>query len=125
MYCEVGQLDEAERWALRSAELGSIDDASTQMLWREAQAMVLAHRGQHADAERLAREAVEIGEKTEALNALADTYADLGEVLTLAGRRKQAAEALGQALAHYEAKENVVMAGRMRDRLAALQAEVG
>ena len=125
MYCEVGRLDEAERWALRSAELGSIDDASTQMLWREAQAMVLAHRGQHADAERLAREAVEIGEKTEALNALADTYADLGEVLTLAGRRKQAAEALGQALAHYEAKENVVMAGRMRDRLAALQAEVG
>ena len=95
------------------------------MLWREAQAKVLAHRGQHADAERLAREAVEIGEKTEALNALADTYADLGEVLTLAGRREQAAEALEQALAHYEAKENVVMAGRMRDRLAALQAEVG
>ncbi len=124
-YCEVGRLDEAEHWALRSAELGSIDDASTQMLWREAQAKVLAHRGQHDDAERLAREAVEIGEKTEALNALADTYADLGEVLTLAGRREQAAEALGQALAHYEAKENVVMAGRMRDRLAALQAEVG
>jgi hypothetical protein len=30
-----------------------------------------------------------------------------------------------QALSRYEAKENVVMAGRMRERLAALRAEVG
>ena len=40
VYCELGQLDEAERWASRAAELGSSDDASTQMLWRDAQAMV-------------------------------------------------------------------------------------
>jgi class 3 adenylate cyclase/tetratricopeptide (TPR) repeat protein len=124
-YCEVGRLDDAERWATRAAELGSGDDASTQMLWREAQAIVQAQRGQHAEAARLAREAVEIGKQTEALNAQADTYADLGEVLTLAGRREEAAEALGQALARYEAKENVVMAGRMRERLASLRTEVG
>jgi class 3 adenylate cyclase/tetratricopeptide (TPR) repeat protein len=124
-YCEVGRLDEAERWAARSAELGSADDASTQMLWRDARALAQAHRGQDAEAERLAREAVEIGEQTEALNAQAGTYADLGEVLTLAGRREEAAEALEQALARYEAKENVVMTGRTRERLGALRAEVG
>jgi tetratricopeptide (TPR) repeat protein len=125
VYCEVGRLDEAERWAARSAELGSGDDASTQMLWREARAKVQAHRGQHAEAERLAREAVRIGERTEALNAQADTYADLAEVLALAGRRKEAAAALEQALGRYEAKENVVMAGRMRERLASLRTGVG
>jgi class 3 adenylate cyclase/tetratricopeptide (TPR) repeat protein len=124
-YCDLGRFDEAERWAVRSAELGSSDDASTQMLWRDARAIAHARRGQHSEAERLAREAVEIGEQTEALNAQADTYADLGEVLMLAGRREEAVGALEHALARYEAKENVVSAGRMRERLATLRAEVG
>jgi tetratricopeptide (TPR) repeat protein len=124
-YYELGQLDEAEPWAARSAELGASDDATTQMFWRQARAKVLARRGEHADAERLAREAVEIGERTESSNAQADTYADLGEVLALAGRPQDAAEALEQALSRYEAKENLVMAARIRERLAALRAEVG
>lgn len=121
VYCDAGQLEEAERWASRAAELGSNDDASTQMLWRDAQALVESHRGRHGRAARVAREAVHIGEHTEALNAQAETYADLGEVLALAGRHEQAAEALEEALARYEAKENLVMAGRLRDRLAALR----
>jgi class 3 adenylate cyclase len=124
-YCEVDRLDEAERWAGRAAELGSSDDASTQMLWRDAQALVEAKRGQHTAAERLAREAVEIGRRTEALNAQADTFADLGEVLALADRREEAATATEQALARYEAKENLVRAGWMRERLAELQARAG
>ena len=49
-------------------ELGASDDATTQMLWRQARAKVLARRGEHAEAERLAREAVAIGEKTDMLN---------------------------------------------------------
>jgi len=89
VYSDLGQLEEAERWASRAAELSSSDDASTQMLWRDAEALVEAHRGQHARAERLAREAVRIGEQTEALNAQAETYADLGEVLALAGRHRR------------------------------------
>jgi tetratricopeptide (TPR) repeat protein len=125
VYCDAGRLEDAEHWASRAAELGSTDDASTQMLWRDAQALVEAHRGQHATAERLAREAVQIGEQTEALNAQAETYADLGEVLALASRRKKAAAALEQALARYEAKENLVMAGLVRERLGALRTEVG
>src|SRR5262245_11904442 len=120
-YVDVGGLDEAERWAGRAAELGSSDDASTQMLRREAQALVEAKRGQHAAAERLAREAVEIGGRTEALNAQADTFADLGEVLTLDDRREEAAKACEEALARYEAKENLVKAGWMRERLVELR----
>ena len=68
------------------------------MLWRQARAKVLARRGDHAEAERLAREAVAIAESTDFLNEQADTYADLAEVLSVAGRAQEAALALGQAL---------------------------
>src|SRR4029450_7187148 len=45
--------------------------------------------------------------------------ADLGEVLALAGRAQEAAEAVEQALVRFEAKEDVVMAEGMRGRLRA------
>jgi class 3 adenylate cyclase/tetratricopeptide (TPR) repeat protein len=124
-YVELDRLDEAEQWALRAAELGAEEDAVTQMLWRQALARVLARRGEHDEAERLAREAVEIGESTEDLSSKAEVRADLGEVLALAGRPQEAAETFEQALVRFEAKENLVMAGRMRERLAAVRAEVG
>ena len=57
------------------------------------------------------------------LDAQGDVYADLAEVLLLAGRTEEAAEALEQALARYERKGNVVMAARTRDRLEALRKE--
>ena len=80
------------------------------MLWRQVRAKVLARRGEHAEAERLAREAVAIGEKTDMLNAQGDAYADLAEVLLLGGQADEAAAALEQALDRYERKENLVMA---------------
>jgi tetratricopeptide (TPR) repeat protein len=123
-YCDLGRLDEAERWAARAAELGAPEDAVTQMLWREARARVLARRGEHNEAERLAREAVEIGETTEDLNSKAEARADLGEVLALAGRPGDAAAVVEEALARFEAKENIVRARQMRERLAVLRAEV-
>ena len=119
---ELDRLDDAELWAGRAAELGASDDRVTQMLWRQVQAKVLARRGEHADAERLAREALVIGEETDQLNVVAGAYADLGEVLTLAGRAVEAAAAFAAALAHYERKENLVMAERTRARLAATEA---
>jgi class 3 adenylate cyclase/tetratricopeptide (TPR) repeat protein len=122
-YCELGRLDEAEHWAARGAETGAPDDAITPMLWRQSRARVLARRGEHYEAVRLAREAVGIGDTTEDLGSKAETRADLGEVLILAGRAQEAAEALEQALVRFEAKENLVMAGRVRKRLAALHAE--
>jgi tetratricopeptide (TPR) repeat protein len=125
VYCELGRLDVAEGWAVRAAELGAEEDAITQMLWRQGRAKVLARRGYHDEAERLAREAVDVAETTEDLNSKAEARADLGEVLTLAGRPQEAAEALEQALVRFEAKENLVMAGRVRERLAAVRAAVG
>ncbi|HEY8764784.1 MAG TPA: tetratricopeptide repeat protein, partial [Solirubrobacteraceae bacterium] len=115
------RLEEADAWAGRAAELGASDDAYTQMLWRQVRAKVLARRGEHAGAERLAREAVAIGEETDMLDTQGDTHADLAEVLLLAGKPDEAAAALEQALERYERKGNLVSAQRAQTRLAELQ----
>ena len=112
------RLEEADAWAGRAAELGASDDAITQMLSGHVRAKVLARRGEHAEAERLARAAVAIAEDTDWLDGQAETYADLAEVLSLAGSTQEAAEALEQALARYERKGNIVMSERTRTRLA-------
>ncbi|HVN60118.1 MAG TPA: AAA family ATPase [Gaiellaceae bacterium] len=117
--CALGQYDEAERLARHGRELGTPDDVGTEMIWRQVQALVHAHRGEHAEAERLAREAVEIAERTDALNAQGDALCDLAEVLEAAGRPTEAAEALEQALDRYERKQNLAMAAQLRPRLEA------
>ncbi|MEO5703489.1 MAG: adenylate/guanylate cyclase domain-containing protein, partial [Candidatus Limnocylindrales bacterium] len=80
------QLEEADAWAGRAADLGASDDMYTQMLWRQVRAKVLARGGDFAKAEQLAREAVDIGEQTDMLDEQGDTHAALAEVLALAGR---------------------------------------
>jgi tetratricopeptide (TPR) repeat protein len=115
------RLDEADAWASRAAELGASDDAYTQMLWRQARAKVLGRRGRHAEAERLAREAVAICDETDMLNAQGDAYADLAEVLILTGKPTEAASPLEQALERYERKGNRVSTQRAQTRLAELQ----
>ena len=112
------RLDEADAWAGRSEEVGASDDAFTQIAWRLVKAKVLARRGEHAEAERVAREAVAIGEATDFLNGQGDTHAALGEVLAPAGKPAEAAAALATALDRYERKGNLVSAARTRARLA-------
>ena len=112
------RLDEADAWAGRTAELGASDDVSSEMLWRQVRAKVLARRGEHTEAERLAREAVAIGEGTDGLNWQGDAFADLAEVLLVGGQADEAIAPLERALERYERKGNLVMADRVRDRLA-------
>ncbi len=114
------RLEEAYIWAGRAAEIGASEDAATQRLWRQVRAKVLARRGEHAEAERLVREAVAIGAGTDDLNGQGDAYADLAEVVLLAGKPDEAAAALEQALARYERKGNLVSAQGVRTRLAEL-----
>ena len=116
------RLDEADAWASRAAELGASDDAWKEMLWRQVRAKVLARRGEHAEAERLAREAVAICDETDMLDAQGDVYADLAEVLLLTGKPTEAATALEQALERYKRKGNLVSTQRAQTRLAELRA---
>jgi tetratricopeptide (TPR) repeat protein len=112
--------EEAERCARQGRALGDQQDPSTQALWRQVQAVVYAHRGQYADAERLAREAVEIIERTDSLTYQGDALWDLADVLG-ADRSDEAAAALTQALDRYRRKRNLAMARRVQERLAELQ----
>jgi tetratricopeptide (TPR) repeat protein len=118
---ELGRLDEAEEWARKGSDMGGSDDMATQVLAGQVLAKVLARRGQHAEAERLAREAVAGADGTDSLVSQGDVRLDLAEVLELAGRRDDATAALREALERYERKGALVPAQRARERLAALE----
>jgi tetratricopeptide (TPR) repeat protein len=117
--CALGRFDEAEQLAQQGRALGAEDDIITQALWRQVQARVLAHRRELEEAEQLAREAVEILARTDALNWQGDALCDLAEVLERAGQVAHAKAALGQALERYERKRNLVMAAQVRERIEA------
>jgi len=118
---DLGRLDDAEGWAELARKLGAEDDLFTQIVWRTAKAKVLIRRGQAEEAARLAHEAVEFALQTDMLNEQGTAFADLGEVLELAGDAACAAEAYDRALDCYERKGNVVSAEWTRERLQALQ----
>jgi tetratricopeptide (TPR) repeat protein len=121
--CLAGRYDDAERYARLGRDLGDERDHATQTLWRQAQALVHSGRGEHEEAERLAREAVQVADRSDNLNSQGETRADLGLILTAAGRGADAAPVLEEAIDRFERKRNVVMAGRARERLAEIRKE--
>src|SRR5207247_1755156 len=100
-----------------SATHAVVDDLSAQFLSRGVRAKVLARRGEAEPAEKVAREAVAIVERTDSVSSHAKVLIDLAEVLCLAGRGSDAAAATDAALALYEQKGNVVGAALARRRL--------
>jgi tetratricopeptide (TPR) repeat protein len=119
--CALGRHEEAERLAQFGRQIGNEQDVLTQALWRQTQALVLSSRGDHAEAERLAREALAILEPTDTLMPQGEAFEDLAEVLHEAGRADEAAAALEQAVDRYERKRSLVMADRVRSRLLELR----
>jgi tetratricopeptide (TPR) repeat protein len=116
------QLDEAETEADRAARMASSDDAASQMLSRQVRAKVHARRGAHAEAERLAREAVVIADETDHMNERGDAYSDLAEVLVIVGKTEKAVHTLETAATLFVQKGNVPAHERIRARLARLRA---
>jgi Tetratricopeptide repeat len=117
--CALGRYDEAEPLA----QLGrKLEFQEAEWLWRQVQARVHAHREEHADAERLAREAIAIVERTDQLTYQGDALCDLAEVLAAAGRTNEAAATFEQSLDRYERKKNLAMVAQVRHRLAELRA---
>ena len=92
------------------------------MHWRRVEAKVLARRGETARAEELAREAVALIEPTDMIDVQGDTWLDLAVVLEVIGKHDEAVGALEEAAERFERKENLLMLGHVRDRLARLQA---
>jgi class 3 adenylate cyclase/tetratricopeptide (TPR) repeat protein len=116
--------DEAWRLTETAEETGAPDDVITQMLILQVRAKILSRRSEHAEAERLAREAVAWGEPTDALVHKADAHRDLAIVLAAAGNEDEALEALAEARTLYEQKGHTVGVGRVDELRAELVARL-
>ncbi len=115
---ELGDEGEALRLADEGRRLAAPDDAVSQFLWRLVESVALARRGEHAEADRLSREAIEVCARTDALASTADTWLARADVLQLAGRIDEA-RAAARASREAAAAKGFVNAVRWADeRLA-------
>jgi hypothetical protein len=94
------------------------DDFDAQMRWRMVRARIRAQLGEYGEAERLAREALEIGAGTDWHMPHANALITLADVLELAGRASETPPLVEAALALYERKGARVEAEASRRRLA-------
>lgn len=116
---ELGRFDDADRYARIALETSAHDDLISQILGRRALARALAGGGQDAEAERLAREAVDLAVGTDWLDERGSTELDHGRVLHAAGRDADAVAAAQRALVLFERKGVVPMVGRARELIRA------
>ncbi len=82
---ETGSLGDADALASYAESHSWEDDIVTEVMWRVARAQIQAHAGEAAEAERLAREAVELAAPTDFLDLQATALLALARVLR-AGR---------------------------------------
>ncbi len=102
--CRLGRFDEAEELATIARTIGAEDDLATQASARSAQALVRSARGEHEEARRLAREAVEMYATAQSPWFHGDSLMPLAEVSRAAGLPEEAVDAASAALAAYERK---------------------
>jgi tetratricopeptide (TPR) repeat protein len=107
---EEGNLVDAEALASYAESHSWDEDIVTQVMWRVARAQIQAKTSDAADAEQLARVAVDLAAPTDFLDLQATAMLALARVLQATGSAEAAAVA-AQALAVYELKGNVVGAG--------------
>ena len=79
----------------------------TEIIAQGLSAKMLADRGRHIEATRLASSAVALAAKTDLLNQHADALLDLAYVLTASGRVREAEVAAAKALDLYQGKGNL------------------
>jgi class 3 adenylate cyclase/tetratricopeptide (TPR) repeat protein len=118
----LGRHAESEQFADLSLALTSPDDVASQARGRGVKAKLLAARGEYEQAERLAREAVDLFAETDDLLQQSQVQMALAEVLQAAGRSDEAIPVVQSALDVSERKGNVVTARKARARLTELEA---
>jgi hypothetical protein len=115
----LGRDAEAAFAASESRQLGASDDAVTQILWRAAESVVLARRGEGVEADRISLEGVRIADATDSWDAGTAWYAR-AQVLSILGRRTEAVDAARRSREVYVAKGFVNGIRRVDALLAAL-----
>jgi hypothetical protein len=103
--------------AEESRVLAGREDVWSHTLWRSVQATVLAQQGRTAEAERLARAAVELAAQTDFLDLHAGVLLTLAEVLRSAGNAPPVRTLLEDAALLYRQKGNLVSLARVETLL--------
>ena len=98
-----GRDDEADRAAAEARRLGAADDAVTQIYWRAASGVVLARRGDSADADRMQR-GRRGDRRRHRFDGRGNGMVRAAEVLTILGRRAEAIDAARRASDLYAIK---------------------
>jgi class 3 adenylate cyclase len=112
--CEQERSEEAESWISLARESAGNDDLDAAFAIRYVHAKVLMRLGAINRAEQLAREALDLASRTDALNRHADSLLVLAEILRMQGREGEALENIHGALRRYEQKGNLVSAERAK-----------
>ena len=94
----LGRYDEADELATVSERATARSWIAAQVCWRGVRALLLAHRGEVAAGEALAREAVELALRTDRVDTQTSALMDLAEVLRMAGREDEAIPVVTDAL---------------------------
>jgi DNA-binding SARP family transcriptional activator len=102
-----GPLDEAEEWSRVAREAAPAGDKIAQVNWRSLAGKVRAARGAVEKGETLVLEALALAETTDALSHRGAVHLDVASVLSSAGRHREAARRIEEALELFEAKENL------------------
>jgi len=118
-----GRAEEAIGATERAEGISFLDDIETNSGWRSARARALADLGSFGEAERLAREAIDVLAPTESLDLQSRSWTSLGYVLASAGLSDEALEAYREALGLLERKANVLSAARVRRTMAILRGD--
>src|SRR6266545_2944102 len=105
---------EAELLIDRCEQEAAEGQLDIQIKWRQLRAILLARRRRFDQAERLAREAVHLAGGSEQPESQAEACYDLATVLHQRGSLGEARTSAEQAVGLYEAKGNLVSAGRVR-----------
>jgi ATP/maltotriose-dependent transcriptional regulator MalT len=113
-----GRGDEAEELTRTCERIAAPNQVDAQVKWRSIRAIALARRGDRAEAERLAREAVYQVDQTDQLDSRAEARVDLAEVLRLGGRDGEAGRELDRAIDLYGKKGNEIGERNARRLLA-------
>ncbi|MBA3688153.1 MAG: AAA family ATPase [Chloroflexi bacterium] len=124
-YLEAQELDEAWQYAGIARDTSASDDIASQAGGRRIQARVLSARGQHAEAEALAREAVAIMGRTDYLEMHGDALVHLGKVLHAGGKVDEALTAAGEAAEFYGRKGATFLVERTRKLVGEWVGELG
>ncbi len=117
-----GRIEEALTIAEEAIAISAVDDMEPQIWSRSVRAKALASLRRFDEAEREARVSVALSEATDWPAYQGMAWLALAEVLHLAARWKEAAEAASVAEARFELKGDTVMASRVRTFRAEIEA---